>query len=603
MYPSSKIKIGKIELGGDAPIRIQSMTNTDTMDTDASVEQCIRIIQAGSDFVRLTARNQREAENLRNIKSVLNKRGFDIPLIADVHFNPKIAETAASIVEKVRINPGNFAGEDFRDKFISLLRACKKNDTAIRIGVNHGSLSERIMDKYGDTPEGMVESAMQYLRICEEVSFNNIVVSLKSSNTRIMIWSNRLLVKTMMDEGMNFPVHLGVTEAGEGEDGRLRSATGIGTLMGEGIGDTIRISLTEDPEKEVPVARKLVSIFDKIRCGSDQNPDWKQLLSFKKNTSSVLNIGDSKVPVVISTADKFKEPGWDPGNEISSDHISVMNINEIAPDFIFITSGNTLKSYNERTFFIVNPDHWKPSVDKEIQCVPIFSLNEYKTNKKRSPLLNFINISPEEIKDLTETEIMNDTGKNVLVIHIAPGNYFSLFHSLKTILQSGMSIPVIIRAEYTDPDAELFLLKVSSELGRFFVDRLADGIWLENPNFTFSENTHLAFSLLQAARSRIFKTEYISCPSCGRTLFDIQDTLMKVKKATSHLKHLKIAVMGCIVNGPGEMADADYGFVGSAPGKVTLFKQKIAVKKNIPEEIAINELIHLIKDCNDWLDP
>ena len=551
MYLSLKIKVGLSEVGGDAPIRIQSMTNTDTMDTGATVEQCIRIILAGADFVRLTVRNQKEAENLRNIKSELKKRGFEIPLIADVHFNPKIAEISAGIADKVRINPGNFAGSDFKDKLISLLRICKKNHTAIRIGVNHGSLSERIMEKYGDTPVGMVESAMEYLRICTKESFSNVVVSLKSSNTRIMIWSNRLLVKTMQDEGMHFPVHLGVTEAGEGEDGRLRSAAGIGTLLGEGIGDTIRISLTEDPENEIPVARKLVSLFGNTRHEPDIIPDWDQLISFTRKTGRIKNIGAIYVPVVISSADESKE--------LSGNHVS-----DIAPDYVFTTSENRAK----------NPDK-----------------------------INFILVRPEELVKLVDSEKMKNIGKSVLVIQSEPGNHLSLFNAFNKYIRSGYTNPVIIRAVYTDSDPELFLLKVSTEIGRYFIDSLADGIWLENSNFTSSENTHLAFSLLQATRARIFKTEYIACPSCGRTLFDIQDTLAKVKAATSHLKHLKIAVMGCIVNGPGEMADADYGFVGSAPGRVTLFKQKKAVKKNIPAENAINEMIHLIKDCNDWTDP
>lgn len=546
MYRSRKIKIGALELGGDAPVRIQSMTNTDTMDTVATVEQCIRIINAGADLVRLTVRNQKEAENLKNIKSELNKRGFFAPIVADVHFNPKIAEISAGIVEKIRINPGNFAGIDFKDKLVSLIRTCKKNHTSIRIGVNHGSLSERIMEKYGDTPEGMVESAMEYLRICLKEEFYNVVVSLKASNTRIMIWSNRLLVKTMKAEGMDFPVHLGVTEAGEGEDGRFRSAVGIGTLMGEGIGDTIRISLTEDPENEIPVARKLVSIFENICDDPDKIPDWNLLVSFPRKTGRIQNIGDMQPPVVISSAGNLEDLN---GNRNSN----------IKPDYIFTKDGNDI--------------------------------------------LNLIFVNPEEMEDLKNSVSLNDTGKNVLVINARSGNKHSLFEAFNTIIHSGNTIPVIIHTTYNEPDPELFILKASAELGRFFTDRLADGIWLENPNFTFSENTRVAFNLLQATRSRIFKTEYIACPSCGRTLFNIQDTLAKVKAATSHLKHLKIAVMGCIVNGPGEMADADYGFVGSGPGKVTLFRQKKAIKKNIPEENAINELINLIRECNDWKDP
>jgi (E)-4-hydroxy-3-methylbut-2-enyl-diphosphate synthase len=572
LYISHKIKIGEYEVGGDAPVRIQSMTNTDTLDTGATVEQCIRIIREGADFIRIAVRSSREAKNLKNIKDELKKRGFDTPLIADVHFNPKIAEISAPLIDKVRINPGNFAGEDFKDKFISLLHACKKNHTAIRIGVNHGSLSERIMEKFGNTSEGMVESAMEYLRICSLERFTDAVVSIKSSNTGIMIRSNRLLVKTMMEEGMNFPVHLGITEAGDGEDGRLRSAIGIGTLLGEGIGDTIRISLTEDPEKEIPAAIKLVSLFENFRHEPDNIPDWNQLISFPGKIGRILNIGDARVPVVISS-----------GYELSESHDNQKN--KVVPDYIFRHPGH-LQSYKRN----------------ENQYFPLFSPQQFSMINKQSSILNFIQVHPEEIDDLNQIEYLKENGKYVLVIKTEPGNHFSLFNGINKYFQSGFTGPIIIRSEFTEPDPEFFLLKASSEFGRFFIDRLADGIWLENPNFKPSEITNLSFGLLQAARARISRTEYISCPSCGRTLFDIQDTLAKVKAATSHLRHLKIAVMGCIVNGPGEMADADYGFVGSAAGKVTLFRNKEVVKKNIPSEYAINEMIRLIKDYGDWIE-
>jgi (E)-4-hydroxy-3-methylbut-2-enyl-diphosphate synthase len=603
LYYSHKLRIGLIEVGGDAPIRIQSMTNTDTMDTDATVEQCIRIIQAGADFVRLTVRNQKEAENLKNIKNELNKRGFDTPLIADVHFNPKIAEISAVIVDKVRINPGNFAGDDFEDKLVSLLEICKKNKTTIRIGVNHGSLSERIMQKYGDTPEGMVESAMEYLRICTKENFSNIVVSLKSSNTRIMIWSNRLLVKTMQDEGMHFPVHLGVTEAGEGEDGRFRSSVGIGTLMSEGIGDTIRISLTEDPEKEIPVARKLVSLFRSIRNEPENIPDWNQLTYLIRKSGRIMNIGDTQVPVVISSADNFEELTGNHENDITPDYVFLNNKNDFTPDHFYTTSENKFVDPVKGISLITDSEQWQSVKKYDRQCFPLFSLTQFIKNKKRSPFLNFVYVLPEEIENLKYSEHLKDNRKYVLVIQAGPGNQISLYHAINTIIRSGLTNPLIIRATYTESDLEMFILKISVELGRYFIDKLADGIWLENSNFTSSENARLAFNLLQAARARIFKTEYIACPSCGRTLFNIQDTLANVKAATSHLKNMKIAVMGCIVNGPGEMADADYGLVGSAPGKMTLFKQKKIIKKNIPEENAISELINLIKDCNDWIDP
>ena len=572
LYISHKIKIGECEVGEDAPVRVQSMTNTDTLDIDATVEQCIRIIKEGADFVRLTVRSSREAKNLRNIKNELEKRGFYTPLIADVHFNSKIAEISAAIVDKVRINPGNFAGEDFKDKFISLLHICKKNHTAIRIGVNHGSLSERIMEKFGNTPEGMVESAMEYLRICSLEKFSDVVVSIKSSNTRIMIWSNRLLAKTMIEEGMNFPVHLGITEAGDGEDGRLRSAIGIGTLLGEGIGDTIRISLTEDPEKEIPVAVKLVSLFENFRHAPDNIPAWNQFISLPRKTGRIMNIGDTQVPVVISTGYEFLE-------------FQDKQKNQAVPDYI-----------------LTHPDHLLSYKNNENQYFPLFSLRQLSINRNRSSILNFIQVHPEEIDDLNRSEYLKDAEKYVLIIRTESGDHRSLFNGIDKYIRYGFFNPVIIRSLFTEPDPELFLLKASSELGRFFTDKLADGIWLENPNFKPSEITHLSFGLLQAARSRISRTEYISCPSCGRTLFNIQDTLAKVKSATSHLRHLKIAVMGCIVNGPGEMADADYGFVGSAAGKVTLFRNKEIVKKNIPIEHAINEMISLIKDYGDWVD-
>ena len=543
---------------------MQSMTNTDALDTKATVEQCVRIIREGADLVRLTVRNTREAENLTNIKNELRNIGFKTPLIADVHFNPKIAEIAAGIVEKVRINPGNFAGDDFQDKFISLLRVCTKNNTAIRIGVNHGSLSGRIMDKFGDTPEGIVESAMEYLRICRKENFTNVVVSAKSSNTRVMIWANRLLVKTMLNEGMNFPVHLGITEAGEGEDGRIKSAVGIGTLLGEGIGDTIRISLTEDPEKEIPVALKLVSVFENSRNKQDSVPEWEESDLSPFITSRVMNIGSRLPPVVISSGDPFVI------NSGQSNNAADLN-NATIPDYIVADQG-------------------------------IFGM-DHQGKKRLITDLEFVPVPDRESDILKVSDSFKKKGRGIFIFRYTPGDNFSMFNLIKMYKHSGTELPLIVHAEYTDSDPELFLLKASSELGRLFVDRHVDGIWLENPNLNISEINRISFGLLQAARARMSRTEYISCPSCGRTLFDIQNTLSKVKTATSHLKHLKIAVMGCIVNGPGEMADADYGLVGNAPGRVTLYKQKELVKKNILSDNAINEMIRLIKDCGDWTEP
>ncbi len=564
MYKSRRIKIGNCELGGDTPVRVQSMTNTDTLDTKATVEQCVRIIREGADLVRLTVRNTMEAENLTNIKNALRNRGLKAPLIADVHFNPKIATIAAGIVEKVRINPGNFAGDDFQDKFISLLRVCAKNNTAIRIGVNHGSLSGRIMDKFGDTPEGIVESAMEYLRICRNENFTNVVVSAKSSNTRVMIWANRLLVKTMLNEGMDFPVHLGITEAGEGEDGRIKSAVGIGTLLGEGIGDTIRISLTEDPEKEIPVALKLVSVFENSRNKQDSVPEWEKSDLSSGITSGVMNIGGGQPPVVISSGDPFVINSGHSNNNADFNNATI-------PDYVVADPG-------------------------------IFKIDQ-QGKKRLITDLEFVPVPGNETDILKISGSFKKKGRGIFIFRHTPGDNLSLFNLIKMYKHSGTELPLIVRAEYTDSDPEMFLLKASSELGRLFADRIADGIWLENPNLKIPEINSISFGLLQAARARMSRTEYISCPSCGRTLFDILDTLSKVKAATSHLKHLKIAVMGCIVNGPGEMADADYGFVGNAPGRVTLYKQKEPVIKNIPSDNAINEMIRLIKDCGDWTEP
>ncbi|GHT02604.1 hypothetical protein AGMMS49525_06330 [Bacteroidia bacterium] len=459
---STVVQIGNTPLGGDNPIRIQSMTNTSTMDTEASVQQCIRIIEAGSEYVRLTAQGVREAENLKNIEEQLHALGYTTPLIADIHFNPKAAEAAAQTVEKVRINPGNF-GDPVKD-FIPFLNLCKANHTAIRIGVNHGSLSDRIMTQYGDTPRGMVESCMEFLRVCMAENFTNVVLSIKASNTYVMVQTVRLLVDEMNKEGMAFPLHLGVTEAGDGEDGRIKSAVGIGTLLREGIGDTIRVSLSEDPEAEIPVARLLVDYAT------------RQLAV----TSYQLPVSGCRLPVEV--------------REMPYDDV---------PDTSFIMVANPAMQSSAR----------------------------------------------------------------------------------------------VLCATYHEPDLNAFRIKAAIDCGVFFLDNLVDGIRLTNtaPNITPQEVESVAFGILQATGRRITKTEYISCPSCGRTLFDLQTAIKRVKAATSHLVGLKIAIMGCIVNGPGEMADADYGYVGAGAGKVSLYKGKECILKNIPEADAVDELLKLIE--------
>jgi len=588
LYKTRKINIGSSSIGGDAPIRIQSMTNTNTMDTAATVDQCIRIINAGADFVRLTVRNTKEAENLSNIQDILREQGFNTPLIADVHFNPKIAEVAAGIVDKVRINPGNFAERDIRKKFIPLLDLCRIHQTAIRIGVNHGSLSERILNKFGNTPEGMIESAMEYLRICLSEKFLDVVVSLKSSNTRVMVHSNRLLVKKMQTEGMNFPVHLGVTEAGEGEDGRIRSAVGIGTLLAEGIGDTIRISLTEKPEDEIPVAQKLLSLYPNRHKVVHESPVWDPYHYLKKETKKIMMIGGGKVPVVLgalSTTDRISEIGDD----------------EISPDFLFSLIPEQVPALPEGTLLITDYNGWKKHRRENKNIFPVLNLEEFGKPLNISGSLNFLQAIPEEITS-QHINKLKSFNKIVLILIYQAIKRDKLLQAFNMLIKSETAIPVIIKSDYSISDKDLYIMKAASDLGMYFTDGLADGLWINNPNSPLTENTHLAFQILQASRARTFKTEYITCPSCGRTLFNIEDTLTSVKKATLHLKHLKIAVMGCIVNGPGEMADADYGFVGSAPGKITLYKQKEAIRKNIPVEHAIDELVNLIKTNGDWID-
>ncbi len=589
MYKTHKIKIGSSSIGGDAPIRIQSMTTTNTMDTTGTVDQCIRIINAGADFVRLTVRNIREAKNLSNIQDELMKRGFHTPLIADVHFNPKIAEISSCIVDKVRINPGNFADGNIREKFIPLLNLCKEHQTALRIGVNHGSLSGRILKKFGDTPEGMIESAMEYLRICLDENFPDVVVSAKSSNSRVMIYSNRLLVNRMQSEGMNFPVHLGVTEAGEGEDGRIRSAIGIGTLLTEGIGDTIRVSLTEEPENEIPVAQKLSSLYADKPETLPEDLVWDPYHFVKRETKKIKMIGGGKVPVVICSL-----PTLNRIREIIDD--------EISADFLFLSTPAHIPDLPEGISLITDYNGWQKYRSEYANLFPVINPEEFRRIGNISSSLNFLQAFPEEINRQLINTLKNFDNIALILIHQTT-NRTKVLQAFNTLVQSEIPVPVIIKSVYSESDKDLYILKAASELGVYFTDGLADGLWIHNPNFSPAENTHLAFQILQASRARIFKTEYIACPSCGRTLFNIQDTLAGVKNATRHLKHLKIAVMGCIVNGPGEMADADYGFVGSSPGKITLFKQKEARKKNIPVEHAIDELIDLIKENGDWIDP
>ncbi|MBE9509351.1 MAG: (E)-4-hydroxy-3-methylbut-2-enyl-diphosphate synthase [Bacteroidetes bacterium] len=606
-WKSSEVYIGDVPLGGNNPIRIQSMTDTDSMDTAATVKQCIRIIKAGADYVRITAQNKNVAKNLALICSELRNRGYSTPIIADVHFSPGIAGIAAGNVDKVRINPGNFADkqmknppssiseeeynqgkEKIKQRLLPLLNVCLNNGTAIRIGVNHGSLSNRIMIRYGDTPEGMVESAMEFLRICKKEVFINLVVSLKSSNTREMVKANRLLVKTMQQEKMNYPLHLGVTEAGDGEDGRIRSAVGIGTLLNEGIGDTIRVSLTEDPEKEIPAAINIAENFSTRKHPvSVQKRLFFSLIHKMSGTlfNNVKNIGGNSVPVVI-----FSHP-------VNNDIVENM------PDYFFVEKETEIETHSLDIKLIVPYALWLKHQNNRNNLFPLLTTNEFLTSCLKDQNLNFVKIEPATNP---ERIISAAKGKNfIFILELQPLQEPSVFYEFLNYYHKHNSRnPLIIKKTYNEKDHETFIIKMSGDLGLLFLENVCNGIWLINEkNITQEQTLSASFGLLQASRVRISRTEFISCPSCGRTLFDLQKTTARVKKATGHLKGLKIAVMGCIVNGPGEMADADYGYVGAGKGKITLYKKKEVVRKNIPSEDAVYELVGLIKENGDWKNP
>jgi (E)-4-hydroxy-3-methylbut-2-enyl-diphosphate synthase len=609
-FITKEVKVGEVPLGASNPIRIQSMTNTLTTDTKATVEQCIRIINAGADYVRITVPGMREAENLKNIKAELRKRGHNTPLIADVHFNPKVAEKAAQWVEKVRINPGNYSEKnviktDYNEKdykrdleatyikLLALLKICREYGTAIRVGVNHGSLSNRIMSRYGDTPVGMVESAMEFVRICAAENFNNLVVSLKSSNTRVMVQANRLLVNTMIREGLNYPLHLGVTEAGLGEDGRVKSAVGIGSLLADGLGDTIRISLTEDPEKEIPVAQALVSYFENRKNHPEIHEIDAGFLNpfeyVKRKSNPISDIGNKNLPVVFADWDET-----DPQSEISA----------ASPDYYYLKANSQYTSLPDKNFYVLNMHDWLKYMKSKDNVYPLFTDSEFLIYVPKHSTLNFVIISNEDLNE-EMCAALKKTKNVVLILETLNPNgaadQRSFFYQL---LERNIEVPVIINRNYLEDDPEILQLKSSSDIGILLLDGFGDGIWIRNAGKVKTDKIiSTSFNILQACRARTSKTEYISCPSCGRTLFDIQRTAEDIKARTSHLTHLKIAIMGCIVNGPGEMADADYGFVGAGIGRISLYKGKTLTKRNIPSENAVEELIHLIKENNDWKEP
>lgn len=599
-----EVQIGNIPMGGSNPIRIQSMTNTVTRDTEACVEQAKRIIDAGGEYVRLTTQGVAEAENLKNINIGLRSQNYMNPLVADVHFNPKVAEVAALYAEKVRINPGNYVDaartfkhleytdeeyaqelEKIRARFVPFLNICKENHTAIRIGVNHGSLSDRIMSRYGDTPEGMVESCMEFLRICVAEEFFNVVISIKASNTVVMVKTVRLLADVMEREGMSFPLHLGVTEAGDGEDGRIKSALGIGALLADGLGDTIRVSLSEAPEAEIPVARKLVD-YVTAREGHPYIPgmvpdSFNYLSPQRRKTQPVHNIGGNQVPVVIAS-------GLTARQEVNP---------QFQPDYIY--TGRTLPEQRESCAYIVDADSWTG----EANTYPAFR----PSNEDEEPLFLKIMQCNADLKFLflsymaCNDEIIALLRHHPEIVVIAQSNHPNRLGELRGLIHQltcqGLENPVVIFEHYNENNAEDLQIKAAADMGALIFDGLCDGIFLFNQgNIASMVIDATAFGILQAGRARTSKTEYISCPGCGRTLFDLQSTLARIKAATADLKGLKIGVMGCIVNGPGEMADADYGYVGAGRGKVSLYRRKECIEKNIPEEQAVDKLLELIRN-------
>lgn len=588
------VKIGKVFIGSDHSIKTQSMTTASTMDTDKSVDEAIRIIQAGGKLVRFTAPNINEAKNLLNIKNALVAKGYDDPLVADIHFTPNAALEASKIVEKVRINPGNYVDKKkfevkeyddksyqdellkIEEKFIPLINSCKENKVAMRIGTNHGSLSDRVMNRFGDTPLGMVESAMEFLRICKQNDYDQIVLSMKSSNPIVMIHAYRLLVKSMENENMHYPLHLGVTEAGDGLDGRIKSALGIGTLLTEGIGDTIRVSLTEDPEFEIPAAEKILekidSISKKIRL---KNTDKRAFSFFKRETESIKNIGEKNPPIVISNSSNDFEGNF--------------------PDYLFI---DDLDNLDDSKKYIIEGKDWNENLSKNI--FPYFnSLKDFRKSEAISNTLNFIEI---ELSKITNTIMQTFSNNVVIVLNVDNANRHDLLSAFNFLEEKRIKIPVILKGSYQSSDFEKVAIDASIDIGSILLEGMGNGIWIQTKDFD-SKINELSFLILQNTRTRIFKTDYISCPSCGRTKFDLQETTALVKEHTNHLKGLKISVMGCIVNGPGEMADADYGYVGSGDGVISLYKGKELVKRNISSEQAVDELIQLIKENDDWVDP
>lgn len=627
-WRTREVKVGNVIIGGEQPIVVQSMTTTDTRDTRATVDQSIRMIEAGCQLVRVTAPSIKDAENLLNIKNELRGKGYETPLVADIHFTPNAAEHAARIVEKVRVNPGNYADKKkfqhieytdtsydeeldrIRNRFTPLIKICKEYGTAMRIGTNHGSLSDRIMSRYGDTPLGMVESALEFARICEDEGFHDLVFSMKSSNPQVMVEAYRLLVNHMISEGMNYPLHLGVTEAGEGEDGRIKSAVGIGTLLEDGLGDTIRVSLTEEPEAEIPVAMELASRYSKRAHHDKIDPiEVNPLNPFeytRRKSRGVLNMGDHHPPVVIadlSLKEEIKPAtlfAWGYNYSVPLDK---WNLGDQACDYVF-TGDNEVDFKIPGTLGIIqNHKTWIKNKKKE-RHYPFLQVTEYLSKVELSSNVNFIYACIGDLNKELLSALKNDSTSVLLIDTYNSHGMPEQRRLFIELINSHCDVPVIIGRAYGDLSSEKLRLHSATDMGGLLVDGLGDGIFIAAENCGPDKSINsTAFGILQATRTRISKTEYISCPSCGRTLFDLQEVTAKIRTRTEHLKGVKIGIMGCIVNGPGEMADADYGYVGTGPGKISLYKEKEVVKRNIPEDEAVDELISLIQEYGDWTDP
>ena len=624
---SIPVNIGNIEMGGNNPIRIQSMTTTDTMDTDATVNQSIRMINAGCELVRVTAPTIKDAKNLKNIKDELNKKGYNIPLVADIHFTPNAAEIAAEIVDKVRINPGNYADKkrfqqiEYDDKSYNdeieriyervspLIKICKKNGTAMRIGTNHGSLSDRILSRFGDTPLGMVESALEYLRICEDHNYHNIVLSMKASNPLVMVHAYRLLVDKLKNSNLkDYPLHLGVTEAGEGEDGRIKSAIGIGTLLDDGIGDTIRVSLTEEPEFESPVAKLIVNRYNNranhTLIKQPKKINFSPFKYEKRESNELFDIGGDNFPIVISNfsnleildKNKFENVGITYNNKSK-----IWERSDTSPDYIYIGDNLNIEGINYQ--LIANYSSWLKHRNKR-NYYPLITFNEFKDLDEHSfsDNINFLMINTTDLEKFKNIKIP----ENFILILKSNNEHF--MPDMRSFFMKNLDIknPVILSKNYDSSYSDDLIIHSSTDIGGLFIQGYGDGIFIGNHSSEIEEIkniNNLSFKILQAARVRVTSTDFISCPSCGRTLFDLQETTAMIRERTDHLKGLKIGIMGCIVNGPGEMADADYGYVGSGVDKITLYRGQEVVKRGINFKYGVDELVNLIKEDGNWIEP